>query len=184
MTYIIVRSYLIIYFYNNSNHLIMELLKDNLIPWIGSNVIAILILIAAIKKPKLARLLFALLFGWACWINYTTAHNTPEVYLDYGSLTSFDCLRDFINGWFKEHIIQMVTLISIGQGLIAIGMILKGWLVRIACIGAIVFLLSIAPLGIGAGFPFSIITAVAIYFILKRDNLDYIWNFKAKWTAS
>ena len=178
MTYIIAWPYLMIYFYINTNHLIMDLLKEYLIPWISSNVIAVLILISAIKKPKLARLLFAVLFGWACWINYTTAHNTPEAYLDYASLTPFDCMREFINGWFKEHIIQMVTLISIGQGLIAIGMILKGLFVRIACIGAVVFLLAIVPLGIGSGFPFSIITVAALYIILKKDNLDYLWNFK------
>ncbi len=62
----------------------------------------------------------------------------------------------------------MVTFISFGQGLIAIGMMLKGWIVRLACLGAIVFLLAIAPLGIGSGFPATIIIAVAIYYILKN----------------
>ena len=157
----------------------MELLKEYLPQWIGSNSIAILLLFAAIKKPKLARLLFALLFGWACWLNYTTAHNNPEDYLEYARLTPFDFLRDFINGWFKEHITWMVTLISFGQGLIAIGMLLKGWFVRLAGLGAIIFLLAIAPLGIGSGFPCSVIAAIAVYFILKKDNLDYLWKFKS-----
>jgi len=160
----------------------MELLMEYLPIWIGSNTIAILLLVAAIKKPKLARLLFVLLFAWACWINYTTVHDNPEDYLAYARLTPFDSMREFINGWFKEHITWMVTLISFGQGLIAIGMLLKGWCVRIAGIGAIIFLLAITPLGIGAGFPSSVIVAIAVYFILKKDNLDYLWNFKAKIT--
>ena len=70
----------------------------------------------------------------------------------------------------------MVTIISLGQGLIAIGMLLKGWVVRLSGLGAIVFFLAIAPLGIGAGFPSTLISALAIYFILKNDDLNYLWN--------
>ncbi len=158
----------------------MELLKEYLIPWTGSNVIAILFLVAAIRKPKLARLLFALLFAWACWLNYTTAQNNPNDYLNYAAFTPFSLYHDFINGWFQDHVTSMVTLISFGQGCIAIGMLLKGWMVRLAGIGAIVFLLAISPLGIGSGFPATIISIIAIYFILKKDDLNYLWKFKTK----
>jgi len=153
----------------------MELLKQYLLPWTISNFVAILLLVATIRKPKLARLLFAILFAWACWINYVTAHQTPEIYLDYATLTPFNGYRDFINGWFKEQITLIVTMISIGQGLIAMGMLLKGWLVRIACLGAIVFLTAIAPLGIGSAFPFSLTASLALYFILKKEDLNYLF---------
>jgi len=161
----------------------MDLLREYFIPWILSNSIAILFLIAAIRKPKLARLLFALLFAWAFWLNYTTAHYNPEEYLNYARLTPFGLYHDFINGWFKAHIVSMVTIISLGQGLIAIGMLLKGWVVRLSGLGAIVFFLAIAPLGIGAGFPATILSAVSIYFILKNDDLNFIWKFKTKNTS-
>ncbi len=157
----------------------MDLLREYFVPWILSNGIAVLFLVAAIVKPKLARLLFALLFAWACWLNYTTAHYNPEEYLNYAVLTPFDLYRDFINGWFKEHIISMVTIIAFGQGLIALGMLLKGWMVRLAGLGAIVFFLTIVPLGIGAGFPATILSAIAIYFILKKDDLNFLWKFKS-----
>lgn len=156
----------------------MELLKEYLIPWSISNSIAIVFLIIAFKKTKLARLLFAVLFSWACWTNYTMAHNNPDGYLEYASITPFSLYTDFINGWFKENITTMVSLISYGQGLIAIGMILKGWLVRLACIGAIVFFIAITPLGIGSGFPFTITASIAIYFILKNDDLNWPWKLK------
>lgn len=161
----------------------MDLLREYFIPWILSNSIAILFLIAAIRKPKLARLLFALLFAWAFWLNYTTAHYNPEEYLNYARLTPFGLYHDFINGWFKAHIVSMVTIISLGQGLIAIGMLLKGWVVRLSGLGAIVFFLAIAPHGIGAGFPATILSAVSIYFILKNDDLNFIWKFKTKNTS-
>ena len=154
----------------------MELIREYWIQWLGSNIIAILLLVVAISKPKLARLLFAFLFAWACWINYSIAHNTPEVYLDYARLTPFGFMRNFINGWFNENITIMVSLIAIGQGLIAVGMLLKGWLERIACFGAIIFLVAIIPLGIGSGFPFSITLVVALYFIIKKDSLDFLWK--------
>lgn len=156
----------------------MELLKDYFIPWILSNSIGVLLLVVAIKKPKPARLFFAILFIWACWLNYTTVHKTPNVYLNYAEITPFSIYADFINGWFKSHIISTVTLIAIGQGLIAIGLLLKGWIVRFACFGAILFFLAIMPLGIGSGFPFTLITSIAIYFILKNDDFDFLWKSK------
>jgi hypothetical protein len=158
----------------------MEHFKEYFLPWLISNIAAIIFLIAAIWKPKLARLLFVLLFGWACWMNYTTSHNNPQDYLNYAALTPFAFLRDFINGWFKENITIIITLISFGQAFIALGILLKGWWVRLACIGAIIFLLSISPLGIGSGFPCSIIASVAAYLILKKDDLNYLWKFKTQ----
>jgi len=158
----------------------MELLKEYLNLWLISNSIAIIILVSAFKKPKLTRLLFVLLFLWACWLNYNTAQKNPNDYLNYAALSPFDFYSDFINGWFKSYITSMVSFIAFGQGLIAIGMLLKGWIVRLACFGAIVFFIAIIPLGIGSGFPATLITSVAIYFILKNDDLNYLWFFKTK----
>lgn len=158
----------------------MELINEYLILWLISNSIAVLILVSAFKKPKLARLLFVLLFLWACWLNYSNAQKTPNDYLNYAALSPFDLYTDFINGWFKSRVTSMVSLIALGQGLIAIGMMLKGWMVRVACFGAIVFFIAITPLGIGSGFPFTILASVAIYFILKKDDLNYLWFFKTE----
>jgi hypothetical protein len=150
-----------------------------LLPYLIANIVGLLFLWAAIKKPPLARLMFALLFGWACWINYSLAHEKPEVYLAYANAAT-KLYADFIKGWFQQHITQMVSLIAIGQGMIAIGMLLKGWWVKLACIGVIVFLIAIAPLGMYAGFPFAITVGIAAYFILKKDRLDYLWKFRTK----
>ncbi len=154
----------------------MEQFQEYLVPWLITNSIAIIVLLTAFRKPRITRLLFVLLFGWACWINYTTAHSNPNDYLNYAGLTPWQLYSDFINGWFKEHIKLMVTFISIGQGLIALGMLLKGRMVQLAGIGAIVFFLAIAPLGIGSGFPSTIVASFAVYFILKNDDLNYLWN--------
>ena len=150
-----------------------------LLPYLIANIVGLLFLWAAVKKQPLARLLFVLLFGWACWLNYTLSHEKPEAYLTYANAAT-TLYADFINGWFRQHITEMVSLIAIGQGLIAIGMLLKGWWVKIACIGVIIFLIAIAPLGMYAGFPFAITVGIAAYLILKKDSFDYLWKFKIK----
>ena len=152
---------------------------DYWIIYIICNVTGILFLWASIKTPRLARLMFVILFAWASWTNYTVSHENPTVYLQYAD-SSTKWYADFINGWFKEHITIMVSLIAIGQAFIAVGMLLKGWWVRVACIGVILFLVAIAPLGMYAGFPFSITVSFAAFFILKRDSLNYLWKFKPK----
>ncbi|MBO0340460.1 MAG: hypothetical protein VX798_03625 [Bacteroidota bacterium] len=156
----------------------MELLKENLIPWSISNGIALVVLATSFRWTKLTRLFFFILFAWASWLNYTTAHKTPDYYLIYATLTPFEGYHNFIIHWFKSNIVTTVTLISIGQGLIAFGIILKGMVVKIACAGAILFFIAIAPLGIGSGFPATLIAAAATFLIVKKDNLDYLWHFK------
>ena len=149
-----------------------------LIGYIISNVFAILLLIAAIKRPKLARLLFFLLFAWAFGMNYYVSHNRPEAYLEYAD-EALPFYKSFINGWFSDNITEMVSLIAFGQATIAAGMLLKGWWVKLASIGAIIFLMAIAPLGLYAGFPFSIIASIAAIFILKKDDLNFLWKFRS-----
>ena len=158
---------------NFNNHQVI------LTAYIVSNLVGLLYLFAAIKRPKLARLMFLLLFSWASWINYTTCHQHPEIYLKYAE-KSIGIYADFINGWFKGHITILVSCIAIIQGLIAFGMLLKGNWVKIACIGAIIFLIGIAPLGVYSAFPFSLTVSAAAYFIILKDDKDYLWRVKRK----
>ena len=158
----------------------MELLKENIIPWSISNGIALVILATAFRWTKLTRLLLFMVFAWACWLNYNTAHKTPDDYLIYATFTPFEMYHNFIVHWFKSNIVPTVTLISIGQGLIALGITLKGLVVQIACVGAILFFIAIAPLGVGSAFPATLIAAAATMLILKKDNLNYLWHFKRK----
>jgi hypothetical protein len=143
--------------------------------YIISNVVALLLLWAAWKHPRLARLLFFLLFAWASWTNWNAAIHNPRFYLEYADLTFLTIYRQFILGWFSEHIVLAVGFIATCQAFIGVGMLMKGWIVRVAGIAAIIFLLAIAPLGVGSAFPFSITTSVALYLIIRRPHLDYVW---------
>ncbi|MES1217806.1 MAG: hypothetical protein ABUT20_20035 [Bacteroidota bacterium] len=140
-----------------------------------SNLAAIIMLLVAIKWPRGGRVLFFLLFAWACWMNWTTAIEKPQVYLEYANLTWSGIYRNFINGWFSEHLVFSVTLIAICQGLIAISMLLSGWIFKAGAIGAIIFLVAIVPFGIGSGFPTTLIMAAAMIIILRKRADQFIW---------
>lgn len=141
-----------------------------------SNVIAVLQLIGSIKWPRVARLSFFLLFAWASWINWKTAIQSPGDYLEYADLTWISWYASFINGWFARHILLAVGFIATGQALIALSMLLKGWMYAIGCIGAIIFLLAILPFGVGAGFPATAIMAIACFILLKKQPVNFLWQ--------
>jgi hypothetical protein len=141
-----------------------------------SNMAALLILFCCWKYPRVGRFLFFLLFNWASYTNWSTALHTPQFYLDYADLAFLPSYTTFIKGWFSQHILLMVGCIATGQLLIAISMWLKGWIFTLGTIGGIIFLLGILPLGVGAGFPFPVIAAIAFYLLLTNPSIDYLWK--------
>jgi hypothetical protein len=138
-------------------------------------VVSLVFLYAAYKNTRLARLLFALLFLYAAGYNMYTGLTAPDVYLGYAGM-ALPFYRDFINGWFSRHNDIVIPLIACGQFIIGAGMLLKGWWVKWASIGAIVFLICITPLMVGAGFPFTLIVSWAAALVLKKDNRNYLWT--------
>lgn len=139
-----------------------------------SNAVGLWILWAAFRRPGQARAALTLIFGWAAWINYTTCHQHPEAYLEFGRYAMG--YNSFINGWFRDHIKGMVSTIAAGQGLIALAMVYRGQWVKAACIAAIVFLLAITPLGLGAAFPFPLILAFAAGRLLYQNMAWPLWS--------
>ncbi len=148
----------------------------NLLLLLCANIIAILQLLAALKWPRIARLTFFILFLWASLTNWNISRHTPGVYLEYADYTWSNSYKKLIQGWFSEHIQAVVGFIAVCQGLIALSMLLKGWIFRTGAVGAILFLLAILPLGIGAGFPSTAIMAIALYILLRQPETGFIWK--------
>lgn len=153
----------------------MNGLEDNIVPYIISQVASVIILIVALKRTRWARGLFALLFFWASGTNLYIGITNPDIYLEYADL-AIPVYRDFINGWFSSYNHILIPLIALGQFIIAVGMLLKSIWVKLACIGSIIFLLSIAPLLVGSAFPFSITVSIAAFLIYTNDDKNYIWR--------
>ncbi|HEU4861471.1 MAG TPA: hypothetical protein VFT15_16615 [Chitinophagaceae bacterium] len=153
----------------------MNSLEQYLVPYLISQLVSVIFLIVAWKRTKWARVLFALLFFWAAGTNMYIGITKPDTYQLYADL-AIPVYSDFINGWFSRHNHIVIPLIAIGQFLIAFGMLLRGWWITAVCLGAIIFLLSIAPLMVGAAFPFSITVSIAAWLILLNDDKSFIWQ--------
>jgi hypothetical protein len=145
----------------------MTSLQNYLVPWIISQVFSLVLLLIAWKKPLWARYIFAVLFLAAGIFNWFTVSKTPEAYLMYAE-TAISLYRDFINGWFREHIFPVIGTIATGQLLLGAGMLAgRRWL-AFSCLGIILFLMAIAPLGVGSAFPFSITVSVAVFLVYRH----------------
>ena len=145
----------------------MDHLQQYLPMYIGSQVFSLVILLLAWKRPVWTRYIFAALFVAAGAFNWYTAMTTPEVYLMYADLT-IPLYHDFITGWFKDHITLLVPAIATGQVLIGAGLLAGGRWFDAACLGIVIFLLAIAPLGVGSAFPFSVTVSIAAYFVYRN----------------
>jgi hypothetical protein len=154
----------------------MDALKQNLIPYIISNIIFLLTIVAALKKPMWARIFLAGLFLWASYINSKSVIISPEIYLDYARLTPVPFYSEFINGYFSRHITECILFVAAGEFLIFLGLLLHNRWVKLACIGGIIFGLAIAPLGVGSAFPATVLMAIAFLILYKNYVHGYIWK--------
>ena len=146
-----------------------------LLAYLISNIVALVLLYCVSLWPRVTRALFLGLFAWASWINWTTALNTPQVYVDYANLSFLQLYQDFIRGWFSEHVVEVVGTIATAQGLIALSMALKGRVFKAGATVAILFLVAIGPLGVGSAFPCTLIMALAMGTLLARPQA-YLWE--------
>lgn len=149
-----------------------------LIPAIISNIAALILLWLSWKKKNIARLLFALLFLWAAVTNWITANYHPTDYLNYTQY-AIPVYKKVITDVFSKHITGYVSFIAVCQFMIGLGFLARDIIVKIACIGAIVFFIAIAPLGWGSAFPFSITASIAAFLLYKHQFAKNI--FQNKW---
>jgi len=129
---------------------------EYVVPYLISNGVALTILLLAFRRPTVVRWIWMAIFTWAAGVNTWTATREPWAYLAYAALTPSAVYRHFIEGWFSQNIPWVVLPIAAGQFAIATLLFRGGQARRLGVVGAVTFLLAIAPLGIGSGFPFSL----------------------------
>ncbi len=138
------------------------------IPFIVSNSIAVVLLILACWRPIITRWSFVAIFVWAAFVNGITSLAHPEVYRDYAPLALIAIYREFIRGFFWNHVAWFVFPIAVAQLAIAVLLTRNGIWMRLGTFGMCTFLLAIAPLGVGSAFPFSLI-AIAAAVVMMRN---------------
>lgn len=144
--------------------------------YIMANVLATVLLVAAMKRPTWARWGFVLLFAWAAGVNATTSMRAPAVYLEYADLTFLPVYRSVILGAFSAHIAFYVGSIAFCQALIAMGLLVGGRLAPIATWGGMAFLVAIAPFGVGSGFPCTLLFAAGLFVLLRKGMSWPAWR--------
>lgn len=140
-----------------------------------SNLVATTFFFISLKWNHLARVLYAALFFWAAWLNWSVSHTKPIFYLNYGKY-AIGWYRDFINGPFSNNITPIVSFIAVCQLLIGIGQLSGGIIFKASCIGGIVFLVAISPLGIAAAFPSGLIWSAGLFTLYRSPYHKNIFS--------
>ena len=143
---------------------------DLLIPYAVSNVIALLLMWLCWKKPVTGLIAFGIIFILAGIFNFYTASANPLLYQSYADGTIFGFYNRFITGYFRDHTAMIVRFIAAGQMLTGILILIrKGKALLGGILGAIIFLVAIAPLGTGSAFPATLILALAVFIAYKKN---------------
>lgn len=142
----------------------------NLYRQLASTAVGLAIFIAAIRSAKAGRVLLSAAFIGAAGTNLRIALTTPSDYLNFAHFAVLDVYRWFILGYFAQHTAAIIGAIAIGQALVVFLLAMNGWPRRLGYVGAIVFLLAIVPLGVGSGFPATILMALAAAEALHADR--------------
>lgn len=143
--------------------------------YIVSNIAALVIWVIAWKSARLGRAFYFLLFALASWMNWNTAIHSPQSYLEFADLSFLNVYKQFIRGWFSQHILLSVGFIAGSQAVIAISLLLKGKILKAGIVGAALFCLALVPLGIGAAFPCTILLAFGLHVLFYKPAQDYLW---------
>ena len=143
--------------------------REYLLAYLISNAIALALLVLAFRKPASVRWASIAIFLWAAFTNARIALTSPLDYQTFGDLTWSAVYRSFIRGWFQDHTALLLLPIAAGQLAIALLLLANTPLTRrLATAGSIVFLLAIAPLGVGSAFPFSLTYSLALVVMVRR----------------
>jgi hypothetical protein len=136
--------------------------------YLGCNIFVLFLLLAAAKWPRVARSLFSVMFVGAGVWNLFASLTMPQFYLEtYGHLAT-PLYAAFIYGPFAVDPALFVVPIAIGE--LAIGILATGTgrALQVGMVGSMIFLLAIAPMGVGSAFPFSLFGILAAYLLFRR----------------
>lgn len=140
---------------------------DYWFPYVVTHAVTFLMIFICYKWPKAGKVAWGIIFILAGIFNIFTVIRDPEAYLSYRD-HAVDFYKFFIDGVFRSFTIFIVSLIGTGQILVGIFLLRKGKLFSLGILGGIVFLVAIAPLGIGSAFPSTLLMALSLVLLYIR----------------
>ena len=145
-------------------------LPDYWLPYVITHAISFLLLFICHKWPKTGKIIWGIIFILAGIFNIFAVIRNPDVYLTYRE-HAVNFYKLFIDGVFRSFTIFIVSLIGSGQILVGFFLLRKGKLFVLGILGGIVFLLAIAPLGIGSAFPSTLLMALSLIILYIRRKM-------------
>lgn len=142
-------------------------LPDYWFPYVVTHIITIILIIVCYKWPKIGKIAWGIIFILAGIFNIFTVVKDPQAYLSYSD-HAVEFYKFFIDGVFNSFTIFIVSLIGAGQILVGIFLLRKGKLFLLGILGGIIFLIAIAPLGIGSAFPSTLLMAFSLILLHLR----------------
>lgn len=147
--------------------------QNILIPYIVTHFFTFCLIFVCWRWPKIAKIIWAVIFILAGIFNAYTVTSDPQAYLMY-SQWAIGPYKTFINGSFSSNTALFVYLIASGQILAGIFLFLKRKFFLAGIVGGIFFLAAISPLGVGSAFPSTLLMAgsLALLYIRFRRAFD------------
>ena len=140
--------------------------------YIGSSIVALLMLALSWFWKPAGRLLLAALFVWAGGYDFRTAIVRPQEYVSFVRISYFS----FLLRLFLQHTAGIMVAIAIGQLAIGILVLLRGRPVKVGLWGAVLFLLALAPLATVVGFWSRLIMASAALLLMRGQYSSPLWS--------
>jgi hypothetical protein len=149
---------------------------EYMLPVILTNLVALVITLLSYNFPRFMRFIWGIIFIVAGTINLITVYNEPGIYIDAYGPAAIDCYKDMIYGPFSKQPAVYVTLIAVGQIIVAGLIWSRGFWYYLGLLGGVIFLLAIAPLGVGSAFPSSVILAFGLIFMMRKRRKKSIFG--------
>ncbi len=144
-------------------------MNQYLVPFIVTNVVSALLIVLAFLRPKSTRIIWSLIFLAAGIFNLLTVYKNPQAYvIGFGPTAMLAFYRSFIYGAFSRNAALFVSLIAVGQIVVAGLLVLKKPWYRLGILGGIIFLVAISPLGLGSAFPSTLLMATSLCVLDRK----------------
>jgi hypothetical protein len=150
--------------------------EEYMLPIILANLVAVVLTLSSYNFPRFMRFIWGLVFIIAGIFNLITVYNEPRIYVDAYGPSAIQAYQQIIYGPFSEQPAIYVTLIAVGQ--IIVGSLIwsrKFWY-YLGLIGGVIFMLAIAPLGVGSAFPATVIMALGLILMMRKNRRKSIFG--------
>ena len=146
------------------------------VPWLISNLVGVVLLLVAVRVPKIARMSWGFLLILAALANAYVSLTDPIGYLEYGIL-AIPPMQRFIYSRFFSRPEFLVLPIALCQGLIGIELLFdehSPHLQKVALASIIIFFFGLTTLGIGSAFPSSLLYAMTMKQCWPTEDKEQI----------